>query len=162
MPPTALHFAGALAAALFTSHAVARAQGSGNRPTESVCLGFAFGAFTPKLDWEKAGHAPIRAGTVQRAPDGRDWASDQALPNDSSLYLFPAWWPVGIWVELSTRAPAPGDTVDGRATALVARGNIAPPVAKVRAWRVPCGGGAPTRSPLPTADSAAQRARPRR
>ena len=162
MRPTRLHLAAALAVALLTAHAVASAQDAGSRSAESVCLGFAFGPFTPKLDWEKAGHAPIRAGTVQRAPDGRDWASDQALPNDSSLYLFPAWWPVGIWVELSTRAPAPGDTVEGRATALVARGNITPPVARVRAWRIPCGGGAPARPPLPAADSTAQRARPHR
>ena len=113
-------------------------------------------------NWEKAGHAPIRAGSVQRAPDGRDWASDQALPNDSSLYLFPAWWPVGIWVELSTRAPAPGDTVEGRATALVARGNITPPVARVRAWRIPCGGAAAGRASASGADSGVQRARPHR
>lgn len=160
MRPTRLHFAVTLAGALLTAHAVARAQGGSGRPSESVCLGFAFGAFTPKLDWEKAGHAPIRAGSVQRAPDGRDWASDQALPNDSSLYLFPAWWPVGVWVELSSRAPAVGDTVEGRATALVARGNITPPVARVRAWRVPCGGVAPARPPRPAADTTAYRARP--
>jgi len=156
-----LPFIAALLGALAVP-ASARAQTAGGRGTEAVCLGFAFGAFTPKLDWEKAGHAPIRAGSVQRAPDGRDWASDQALPNDSSLYLFPAWWPVGIWVELSTRAPAPGDTVDGRATALVARGNITPPVARVRAWRIPCGGAAPARSSPSAADSAIQRARPNR
>ena len=156
-----LPFIAALLGALAVP-ASARAQTAGGRGTEAVCLGFAFGAFTPKLDWEKAGHAPIRAGSVQRAPDGRDWASDQAPPNDSSLYLFPAWWPVGIWVELSTRAPAPGDTVDGRATALVARGNITPPVARVRAWRIPCGGAAPARSSPSAADSAIQRARPNR
>ena len=148
--------------AVMAPMAVVRAQDAGSRGSESVCLGFAFGPFTPKLDWEKAGHAPIRAGSVQRAPDGRDWASDQALPNYSSLYLFPAWWPVGVWVELAKRAPAPGDTVDGRATALVARGNITPPVAKVRAWRIPCGGAAPTRPAVPVADSAGQRARPHR
>ena len=150
----------ALCAAL-SPPSIARAQGGGRGATESVCLGFAFGAFTPKLDWEKAGHAPIRGGSAQRAPDGRDWASDQALPNDSSLYLFPAWWPVGIWVELSTRAPAPGDTVSGRATALVARGDVVPPVARVRAWRVPCGRAAPETAPVAVPDSAAQRTRPR-
>lgn len=161
MRPSLLPFVVAAFVALAAPQGVAQAQDAAGRPAESVCLGFAFGAFTPRLDWEKAGHSPIRAGSVQRAPDGRDWASDQALPNDSSLYLFPAWWPVGIWVELSSRAPAPGDTVDGRATALVARGNIAPPVARVRAWRIPCGGSPSTRSPAPAADTAPQRARPR-
>ena len=162
MRATLLLLPAAALVALVTPPVAARAQDAGSRAVESVCLGFAFGAFTPRLDWEKAGHAPIRAGSVQRAPDGRDWASDQALPNDSSLYLFPAWWPVGIWVELSTRAPAPGDTVAGRATALVARGNIEPPVAKVRAWRVPCGGTAPARPALPPLDTGLQRPRPRR
>ena len=147
-------------AALFVTSAVGRAQDAAGRATEPVCLGFAFGAFSPKLDWAKAGHAPIRAGSTEQAPDGRDWASDQALPNDSSLYLFPAWWPVGVWVELATRAPAPGDTVSGRATALVARGNITPPVARVRAWRVPCGRAAPAHAPVTARDSAEQRARP--
>jgi hypothetical protein len=129
----------------------------------SVCLGFAFGAFTPKLDWAKAGHAPIHdSSSIQRAPAGRDWASDQAMPNDSSLYLFPSWWPVGVLIELATRKPAPGDTVAGRATALVARGNITPPTAKVKAWRVPCGRSAPpapSAAPAPKPDSGQQRAR---
>jgi len=151
----------AVLCAVFSPSSVARAQGGGQRAAEPVCLGFAFGPFTPRLDWKKAGHAPVREGTLQRAPDGRDWASDQALPNDSSLYLFPAWWPVGIWVELSTRAPAPGDTVTGRATALVARGDIVPPVATVRAWRVPCGPAPPAPTPGLERDSAAQRTRPR-
>jgi hypothetical protein len=160
MRSTLLSLAATVLGALAAPQAIARAQDAGGRAVEPVCLGFAFGAFTPKLDWERAGHAPIRAGSVQRAPDGRDWASDQALPNDSSLYLFPAWWPVGVWVELSSRAPAPGDTVNGRATALVARGNITPPVARVRAWRVPCGGAAPASIPVPSPDSSLQRARP--
>lgn len=162
MRPGLLPILAAVFGPLVVPHTVARAQAAGSGTSEPVCLGFAFGPFTPKLDWAKAGHAPIRAGSAQRAPDGRDWASDQALPDDSSLFLFPAWWPVGVWVELSTRAPAPGDTVEGRATALVARGNVTPPVARVRAWRVPCGGRAPLRSPLPAADSEAQRARPLR
>ena len=130
-------------------------------PEESVCLGFAFGAFTPKLDWAKAGHRPIRSGSgAERAPDGRDWASDRALPNDTTLYLFPSWWPVGVLVEVPSRRPAPGDTLSGRATALVASGKITPPVAPVRIWRVPCGRPAPRAAPAPpTSDTAGQRAR---
>jgi hypothetical protein len=149
----------------------AAARGAGGQepapsrvPDETVCLGFAFGGFTPKLDWAKAGHQPLRAGAgVERAADGRDWASDIATPNDSTLYLFPSWWPVGVVVELPGRRPAPGDTLLGRATALVARGNISPPVALVKAWRVPCGRHAPSAAPAPpTSENGAQRARPMR
>lgn len=124
--------------------AIAGAQGAApTRPRgareESVCLGFAFGPFAPKLDWAAAGHRPIRdRSATQQAPGGRGWASDDGLPNDSLLYLFPAWWPVGVLVELPRRSPVLGDTVTGRATALVARGNVTPPSARVRAWRIPC------------------------
>ena len=146
----------ALAAAAPGAHAQgADSARSDQRPDEeSVCLGFAFGAFTPKLDWEKAGHAPVRdSSTLQHAPAGRDWAADVAARQDSLLYLFPAWWPVGVLVELPNRRPAYGDTVSGRATALVSRGDLVPPVAKVRAWRVPCGG-APRTSPAEQAKPA--------
>lgn len=134
----------ALAALHGATPAVASAQGAAPVPPagareESVCLGFAFGAFTPKLDWAAAGHRPIHDGlATQQAPGGRGWASDDGLPNDSLLYLFPAWWPVGVLVELPRRSPMLGDTVIGRATALVARGNVTPPAARVRAWRIPC------------------------
>lgn len=148
------------AATLSAAPMLGAQSGSGASADSPVCLGFAFGAFTPKLDWAKAGHAPIRdSSAVQRAPDGRDWATDQAMPNDSSLYLFPSWWPVGVLIELTTRKPAPGDTVSGRATALVARGNITPPTAKVKAWRVPCGRSSPPATPAPKPDSTRQRTR---
>jgi hypothetical protein len=160
--------AAAAAAVLGAPVTTVRAQDTARPPGSepAVCLGFAFGAFTPKLDWAKAGHAPIRdSSAVPRAPDGRDWASDVALPNDSSLYLFPSWWPVGVWIQLSSRAPAAGDTATGRAIALVARGNISPPVAPVKAWRVPCGRPAarPAAQPVPTAvpDSVRHRTRPK-
>ena len=153
-----------LAAATFaaTAHAVhaqsAPAPSDDNAP---VCLGFAFGAFTPRLDWAKAGHAPIRdSSAFPHAPSGRDWATDQAMPNDSSLYLFPSWWPVGVYIELATRRPAPGDTVSGRATALVASGRITPPVARVKAWRVPCGGARDRARDPARGDSSRERPRP--
>ena len=141
---TLLATVAALAAIHGPTAGVACAQGA--PPTappgareESVCLGFAFGAFTPKLDWAAAGHRPIRDNSaMQQAPGGRGWASGDGLPNDSLLYLFPAWWPVGVLVELPRRSPVLGDTVAGRATALVARGNVTPPAARVRAWRIPC------------------------
>jgi hypothetical protein len=156
----------ALTALVGATPKVARGQapGASGASAESVCLGFAFGGFTPKLDWAKAGHAPIRNGAAaERTADGRDWASDIATPNDSTLYLFPSWWPVGVLVELPGRRPAPGDTLLGRATALVARGNVTPPVAAVKAWRVPCGRPAPPPPTLapPTSDTL-HRARPER
>ena len=40
------------------------------RPTDSppVCLGFAFGAWTPALDWRGAGHPPLDAKFHLRTP----------------------------------------------------------------------------------------------
>src|ERR671933_435433 len=113
-----------------------------------VCLGFSFGAWSPPLDWERAGHgAPVDSAKVPRAPGGRAWAAPSPVTAaaDTGLVLFPTWWPVGIVVQLSTRAPAPGDTVSGQAWALVADGRQQVPTARVRAWRVRCGGkaGAP-------------------
>ena len=106
-----------------------------------VCLGFSFGTWTPGLNWKGAGHGEMPdAKALQRAPSGRDWASDAGagLP-DSLLILYPAWWPAGIRVDLPTRTPAVGDTVVGKATAFVANGAVTPPTARVRAWRVGCG-----------------------
>lgn len=108
------------------------------QPEGSVCLGFAFGAWTPKLDWKAAGHVPV-TGHVDgdRTPEGRDWAAPPSA-GDSSLMLFPRWWPAGVAVALPTRTPAPGDTIVGRAVALVPGPDIDAPVSRVRAWRVPC------------------------
>jgi hypothetical protein len=107
-----------------------------------VCLGFAFGAWTPPLDWRAAGHGAMPdSSRLQRAPSGRDWASDAGAGEpDSLLILFPKWWPAGVSVELPTRTPAPGDTVVGRAVAFVANGARKSPTSSVRAWRVGCGG----------------------
>ena len=65
---------------------------------------------------------------------------DQGL-EDSVVMLFPKWWPVGVTVALPTRRPAPGDTVTGRAQALVSDVRAKIPTSRVRAWAVPCGGG---------------------
>jgi hypothetical protein len=106
-----------------------------------VCLGFAFGAWTPPLDWRAAGHGAMPdSSRLQRAPSGRDWASDAGAGEpDSLLILFPNWWPAGVRVDLPTRTPAPGDTVVGRAVAFVANGERKSPTSRVRAWRVGCG-----------------------
>jgi hypothetical protein len=109
-----------------------------------VCLGFAFGAWSPALDWRAAGHtSPLDPAAHQRADDGRDWATTQAVQDEHTIVLLPAWWPAGVSVTLPTRTPAPGDTVSGTAFAYVADGRLRVPRATVRAWRVPCGRHAP-------------------
>ena len=115
------------------------------RPDDGpVCLGFAFGAWTPKLDWKAAGHT-VDPATVPmgRAEGGRDWAAPPSdVAGDTALLLFPHWWPAGVSVALPTRTPAVGDTVVGRAVALVPRPDVQAPVSRVRAWRVACRGSA--------------------
>ena len=120
----------------------ARAQDSTARDPRDdsgpVCLGFAFGAWTPKLDWKAAGHVPVTGRIAgDETPEGRDWAAPP-VAGDTSLLLFPRWWPAGVAVALPARTPAPGDTVIGRAVALVPGPNLDAPVSRVRAWRVPC------------------------
>lgn len=102
------------------------------------CFGFAFGPWHPPLDLAVAGHrAPLADQTQAKAPGGRDWASD-LMPNDTTLFLFPAWWPAGVQVTFARRPRADADTVSGDATALVADGRVQAPRARLRAWRVPC------------------------
>ena len=133
------------AAALFAVLAPpARAQARPAPPAAAadsgpVCLGFRFGTWTPALDWRAAGHgARIDGDAAGAAPGGRGWAANGAEPTDSSLMLFPAWWPVGVSVSLTRRPAAPGDTVAGGAVALVNDARIRAPRSRVRAWRVPC------------------------
>lgn len=125
-----------LAAALAASSALAHAQ---QRDEPPVCLGFTFGAWSPALDWKAAGHQTrIDPAMHQRADDGRDWATTQAVQDEHTIVLLPSWWPAGVSVNLPNRAPAMGDTVVGSAFAYVADGRRKAPAAKVWAWRVPC------------------------
>jgi hypothetical protein len=140
MPLTALHRV-ALAVALAVAPASLAAQAQSDTPP--VCLGFAFGAWTPALDWRAAGHPPLDPKFHLRADDGRDWATTEAVANESTVVLLPQWWPAGVSVTLANRAPALGDTVLGTAFAYVADGRRVAPKAQVRAWRVPCGAPAP-------------------
>lgn len=147
---------------------------------EPVCFGFAFGAWSPPLDWRAAGHGDRPdSSKLVHAPAGRDWAAEGSAPRDTALMLYPAWWPVGVLVEIPARRIVEGDTVTGRASALVADGRLRAPTAVVRAWRVPCAGSArvvsapapavagrdssaaPRSAPLPD-DSAARRRRAKR
>jgi hypothetical protein len=127
----------ALAVAVLAAPALAHAQQQRDEPP--VCLGFTFGAWTPALDWKAAGHVTqIDPATHQRAADGRDWATTQAVQDEHTVMLLPSWWPAGVSVTLPNRAPAIGDTVVGSAFAFIADGRKKAPTAKVWAWRVPC------------------------
>jgi hypothetical protein len=136
-----VHRHAAIAALLLcVTHPLHAQQGA--EPT--VCLGFAFGTWTPALDWRAAGHtSPLDPAAHQRAGDGRDWATTQAVQDEHTIVLLPAWWPAGVSVTLPTRDPALGDTVTGSAFAYVADGRLRVPRATVRAWRVPCARHAP-------------------
>ena len=117
--------------------ATARAQAPSDSAT---CLGFAFGPWTPKLDWRAAGHGVLPDSMkVGQAPSGRGWAQDLKEGRDSLLLLFPVWWPAGVRVDLPNRTPALGDTIYGKAVAFIAYGDRPPPTSTVRAWAVPCG-----------------------
>lgn len=126
---------------------------------DPVCFGFAFGSWSPPLDWRAAGHGERPdSSRVAHAPAGRDWATEASSPGDTVLMLYPGWWPVGVMVEIPARRIVGGDTVTGRAAALVADGRLRVPTAAVRAWRVSCGSsGRPLAPParLPRGDSAA-------
>ena len=128
---------GALACLLASlSPSLLRAQ---QRDEPTVCLGFTFGQWTPALDWKAAGHqTSLDSATHQRAADGRDWATTQAVQDEHTIMLLPSWWPAGVSVTLPTRAPALGDTVVGTAFAFIADGRKKAPTARVWAWRVPC------------------------
>jgi hypothetical protein len=117
--------------------ASARAQLPAEQP--SRCYGFAFGSWTPPLDWSAAGHGPPPApGSEQRAPAGRAWAFNGEQASDTLLILVPSWWPAGVVVSLPNPPRVGGDTVITRATALVANGERRAPVSRVRVWAVAC------------------------
>jgi len=119
---------------------VLRGQEPAKRPESGECYGFAFGKWTPPLDWERSGHgAVLDSARVPRAPNGRGWAaSDIEMPSDTSLLLFPPWWPAGILVAFKTKPTHPTDTVTGAATAFVADARKSPSTSAIRAWLVPC------------------------
>lgn len=112
------------------------------RADAPACYGFSFGPWTPALDWRRAGHdVALDSARTALAPGGRAWAASQlASDADSTLMLFPPWWPAGVWVTLGRARLAVGDTVLGSATALVGDGRLKPSTSRVRAWRLSCGG----------------------
>lgn len=126
--------------ALMTLAQVAIAQ---RLATPDECFGFTFGAWEPPLKSVASTYNPGYDPTSS-APVGapRDWATRvpsgrplDATTADSVLLLFPAWWPVGVSIQWSAQR---GDTLIGRAVALVADGRVKNPVTAVRALRVAC------------------------
>lgn len=110
---------------------------SAREPDE--CFGFSFGAWDPPLKtvanhWNP-GNDPTAASS-QGAP--RAWAAREPSgreSRDSTLILFPTWWPSGVSVEwTSTR----GDTLIGVAHALVADGRLQVPSTSVKGLRIRC------------------------
>ena len=113
----------------------------------STCWRFAFGAWTPALDWAAAGHdgqAADLATRVQRVRDSVYLRDTSAARNNAmmwertkagwSVVLFPQWWPVGVQVQFDS-VLAGGGEMTGRATALVANANAQPSRARARAVR---------------------------
>ena len=118
---------------------LAQAATAPDTTDSNVCFGFSFATWTPPLDSRGAGHAAVTdSSQIPRAPDGRGWAASLDSSAETSLLLFPTWWPVGVSVEVPHRPLASGDTVSGTAVALVADGRTEPPRSRVRVWRVPC------------------------
>jgi hypothetical protein len=124
------------------------AQESDSMPS-SKCWRFAFGSWTPPLDWDRAGHdgrASDLASRVQRVRDSVFARDTNAVRNQAmywerfrsgwSVVLFPEWWPVGVKVDFDSVA-AGGSEMFGQATALVANAGAEPSRARARALRCP-------------------------
>ena len=113
-------------------------------PRPNECWGFAFGAWSPRLDWAAAGHAAYATRAAPPAPevsttDGapRHDAASFERTGEPALILYPTWWPVGVGITLE-RQPMGSDTVSGVAHAFVADGRRTPPESRIRAWRKSC------------------------
>ena len=128
--PRALIAAVAVAMATAPAAPALYAQAVGPPATpaaEEECFGFSFGAWTPALDARAAGHRPAAPEQPPRPPEaqasgGRDWAIRLGAGRDTTLLLFPAWWPAGVAVRFPDGIDARRDTVRGTATAFVADG----------------------------------------
>jgi hypothetical protein len=130
-----------------TSHA--HAQSRDQQEPSSTCWRFAFGAWTPPLDWERSGHdgrAGDLASRVQRVRDSVFAKDSNAVRNSAmvwertrlgwSVVLFPTWWPVGVKVDFDS-VLTEGREMAGQATALVADAGRDPSRARARAVRCP-------------------------
>jgi hypothetical protein len=123
-------------------------QGPTQTPS-SKCWRFAFGAWTPALNWDRAGHDGTANDLATRTQRVRDsvFARDTNATRNSpmmweqtkvgwSVVLFPDWWPVGVKVDFDS-VLAGGREMTGQAIALVADAGQAPSRARARAVRCP-------------------------
>ena len=123
-------------------------QGPDQTPS-SKCWRFAFGAWTPVLNWDRAGHDGTANDLASRTQRVRDsvFARDTNATRNSpmmwertkvgwSVVLFPDFWPVGVKVAFDS-VLAEGREMTGQATALVADAGQAPSRARARAVRCP-------------------------
>lgn len=119
----------------------------GSQEPSSTCWRFAFGSWTPALDWAAAGHDGQASELAERVRKVRDsvYVRDSAAVRNNamvwektkagwSVVLFPQWWPVGVHVEFDS-VLAGGREMTGRATALVANTNSQPSRTRARAIR---------------------------
>ena len=115
----------------------------------STCWRFAFGSWTPPLDWERAGHAGKAgdlANRVQRVRDSVFAKDTNAVRNKAmiwertkagwSVVLFPDWWPVGVKVDFDS-VLAGSREMTGHALAFVADAGQDASRARARAMRCP-------------------------
>lgn len=125
------------------------AQGRSGEGPGTTCWRFAFGEWTPPLDWDRAGHegkADELAARVRRVRDSVFLRDSAAVRNNAmfwersgrgwSVVLFPTFWPVGMKVEFDS-VLAEGREMTGRATAFVADAGKEPSRARARAVRCP-------------------------
>lgn len=130
----------------------ARAQAAGGTP----CWGFAFGTWTPALDWQRGGHAGAprrdyataardsaarreaaeRPAMMQELGARGDYVTWDSTGSEPTLMIVPSWWPAGVIVRLTPGAR--GDTLTGTASALVADLRRAAPTSPVRLWKRAC------------------------
>jgi hypothetical protein len=132
--------------------ATVRAQGvrpdSAGAP--SACWRFAFGTWSPVLDWTGAGQSSDTATQAARAQAARDraYAGDkrgaeakamtvERTPKGWLIMLYPDWWPAGVKLVLDS-AYAGGREFAGAAEALVADAARPIPNTRVRAQQFTC------------------------
>jgi hypothetical protein len=143
---------GALALGLgLLGRAAAQEPATSERPASPApdeCFGISFGPWDPPLDWNAAGHPTEAPPAAVPLPGRGDAIHSDA--SDSTLLLFPTWWPAGVVVRFPRRL-ASADTVEAEATAMVADGRMRAPKSHVQVRRVPC-----HRPPAASSDSASQ------
>lgn len=139
----------AVTVAILALPRAAVAQRADSVPERGTCWRFAFGTWTPPLDWERAGHDGRAAELAERVRRVRDsvFVRDTTATHNNAMYwerteegpavvLFPPWWPVGVRVVFDS-VLAEGREMTGQATAFVADAGQAPARARARAMRCP-------------------------